>query len=243
MLLLRHGGQFTDRRIERHLSSGYFYLLGGVVTIIVSSFYFSSIFGVIIGVVLTLGSTASFRRSGNWSAGKQGELAVTQALQSLPDQYVVLNDLVLPDGKGNVDHLVMGPNGLFVIETKNYSSYVRCLGDDWFVNGKKVHSLSKQAKRNAMAIKNSLAPIFAEHHVRMPFVTAVLVFVNRNGRLHISDPGVPVLRSSQLAHFISGYNGVKVPSIASARPETGHRPSSASAAAKARQTDREQLAC
>jgi hypothetical protein len=216
MLLLRHGGQFTDRRIKRYLSSGYFYLAGVIlVIIIVGCFYFSSIVGVIAGALIALPAAANFRRSGNWSAGKQGELAVTQALQSLPDQYVVLNDLMLPDGKGNVDHLVMGPNGLFVIETKNYSSYVKCIGDDWFVNGQKIHSLSKQAKRNAMAIKNCLAPIFAEHHVRMPFVTAVLVFVNRKGQLHISDPGVPVLRSSQLAHFIAGYIGVKAPSIAS----------------------------
>jgi len=40
-----------------------------------------------------------------------------------------MNDLMLPDDKGNVDHLVMGPNGLFVIETKNYSTFVNCLGD------------------------------------------------------------------------------------------------------------------
>ena len=45
---------------------------------------------------------------------------------------------MLPDGKGNVDHLVMGPNGLFALETKNYSTIVKCSGDDWFVNGKKI---------------------------------------------------------------------------------------------------------
>jgi hypothetical protein len=215
MLLLRHGGQFTDRRIKQHLSSGYFYLAAGILVLVVGSFFFSSIFGVVVGTVIALPAAANFKRSNNWSAGKQGELAATRALQSLPDEYVVLNDLMLPDGKGNVDHLVMGPNGLFVIETKNYSSYVKCIGDDWFVNGQKIHSLSKRAKRNAMAIKHSLAPIFAEYHGRMPFVTSALVFVNRNGRLDIAAPTVPVLRSSQLADFISRYNSARVPSITS----------------------------
>ena len=74
----------------------------------------------------------------------------------------------MPDGRGNVDHLVMGPNGLFAIETKNYSTFVKCSGDDWFVNGKKIRSLSKQAKRNAIA--------------------ALLVFVNGNGRFSIKKP-------------------------------------------------------
>ncbi len=61
----------------------------------------------------------------------------------------------MPDGRGNVDHLVMGPNGLFAIETKNYSTFVKCSGDDWFVNGKKIRSLSKQAKRNAIAVRET----------------------------------------------------------------------------------------
>lgn len=102
---------------------------------------------------------------------------------------------MLPDGRGNVDHLVMGPNGLFAIETKNYSTIVKCSGDDWFVNGKKIRSLSKQAKRNAIA--------------------ALLVFVNGNGRFSIKNPTVPVLRSSELAEFIAWYNSARPPSITS----------------------------
>ena len=94
---------------------------------------------------------ANFTRWGNWFVGKRGEMAISDALGSLSDDYIVLNDLMLPDGKGNVDHLVMGPNGLFAIETKNYSTFVKCSGDDWFVNGKKIRSLSKQAKRNAIS--------------------------------------------------------------------------------------------
>ena len=123
-------------------------------------------------------------------------MAISDALGSLSDDYVrFLNDLMLPDGRGNVDHLVMGPNGLFAIETKNYSSFVKCAGDDWFVNGKKIRSLSKQAKRNAIA--------------------ALLVFVNGNSRFSIKNPTVPVLRSSELAEFIARYNSARPPSITS----------------------------
>jgi hypothetical protein len=140
-------------------------------------------------------------------------MAISDALGSLSDEYVVLNDLMLPDGKGNVDHLVMGPNGLFAIETKNYSTFVKCSGDDWFVNGKKIRSLSKQAKRNAIAVREAV--VFADQGNRLPFVTALLVFVNGNGRFSIKNPTVPVLRSSELAEFIARYNSARPPSITS----------------------------
>lgn len=142
-------------------------------------------------------------------------MAVTDALKFLPHDYVLFNDLMLPDGKGNVDYLVMGPNGLFIIETKNYSTYVECLGDEWFVNGQKIHSLSKQAKHNAIAIRNNLTAVFADQGCRIPFVTALLVFVNGNGRLSIKKPTLHVLRSSQLAKFIARYNSARPRSIAS----------------------------
>lgn len=142
-------------------------------------------------------------------------MAITEALKDLPDEYVLLNDLMLPDGKGNVDHLVMGPNGLFVIETKNYSTFVNCLGDEWFVNGEKIRSLSKQAKGNAVAIRNNLAAVFADQGSRLPFVIALLVFVNGNRRLSIKNPTVPVLRAPELARFIARYNSARPPSITS----------------------------
>jgi hypothetical protein len=117
----------------------------------------------------------------------------------------LLNDLTLPDGKGNVDHLVIAPNGLFVIETKNYSGRVKCEGDRWFVNGRPTNSVSRQAKRNAMAVRNHLASIFSERRRQIPFVNAVVVFVEPNGKLNLRQPTVPVLRSDELAEFIRNY--------------------------------------
>jgi hypothetical protein len=39
----------------------------------------------------------------------------------LSDDYYLLNDLYLRDGGGDIDHIVLGPNGVFVLETKNWS--------------------------------------------------------------------------------------------------------------------------
>lgn len=215
MLLLRHGGDFTEQRIEQHRWSVFRHIALGAIVFAFVSLTFSPIFGLIASAALFVGAKASFKQWGNWSAGKEGELAVTEVLRTLPNEYVLLNDLMLPDGRGNVDHLVIGPNGLFVIETKNYSTYVSCWGDSWYVNRREIASLSKQAKRNAMAIKNTLDAVFKEHDARIPFVNALLVFTNRDGRLNIKRPTIPVLRSWQLAGFIRAYRAPNSQSIAS----------------------------
>ena len=59
-----------------------------------------------------------------FSAGDSGEFTVARQLRRLPDKYRVINDLLLPAGKGHttqIDHVVVSPFGIFVIETKNIS--------------------------------------------------------------------------------------------------------------------------
>ena len=62
--------------------------------------------------------------------GKQGETRVSSILCQLPKEYSVLNDVVLKTEKGTtqIDHVVVSPYGVFVIETKNYSGTI--YGDD-----------------------------------------------------------------------------------------------------------------
>jgi hypothetical protein len=57
-----------------------------------------------------------------WMKGENAEAAVRKELEQLRwDGYVVVNDLMF-GGEGNIDHLVSGPNGVFIVETK-FGSY------------------------------------------------------------------------------------------------------------------------
>lgn len=55
--------------------------------------------------------------------GRNGEAVVGEALEGLRwEQYIVLHDVPFA-GQGNIDHLVSGPNGVFLVETK-FGSYL-----------------------------------------------------------------------------------------------------------------------
>ncbi|MBO6074240.1 MAG: NERD domain-containing protein [Paludibacteraceae bacterium] len=62
------------------------------------------------------------------SAGDMGENAVASKLRWLPhNQYFVINDLVFTKSNGNttqIDHVVVSPYAIFVIETKNIFGYI-----------------------------------------------------------------------------------------------------------------------
>src|SRR5262249_595143 len=138
MRVLRKGGKFTDSRIRFYSRKAIVFSILGVFVVLFSLYGNSPQIGLFAGAILVVLFKINLRRWQSWNRGKMGESAVTRALCGLPDEYVLLNDLMLPDGKGNVDHLVIGPSGLFVIETKNYSGNVKCDRDDWFVNGQKI---------------------------------------------------------------------------------------------------------
>ena len=58
--------------------------------------------------------------------GKVGENKVARILNSLPREYKVVNNVIIPNQRGTsqIDHIVLSPYGIFVIETKNYSGWI-----------------------------------------------------------------------------------------------------------------------
>jgi hypothetical protein len=54
----------------------------------------------------------------SWAQGAEGEEVVGEILEGLvADGWQVIHDVSL--GRGNIDHVVVGPGGLFTVETKS----------------------------------------------------------------------------------------------------------------------------
>ena len=87
-----------------------------------------------------------------WRIGAEGERLTGKALERLPSSYRVLHDLPMPGSRGNIDHVVAGPTGLFTVETKNYKNGVTIKQGRAFSNGRNLGKVIDQARRQADAV-------------------------------------------------------------------------------------------
>jgi hypothetical protein len=65
-----------------------------------------------------------------WQRGAHGERQTARLLDRLGrDGYVSFHDLALPDSAANLDHVVLGPSGVFVIDSKQWTGQVHQSAD------------------------------------------------------------------------------------------------------------------
>jgi hypothetical protein len=76
------------------------------------------------------------RRLGNFLKGAKGEEWVAHELAFLSSEYTVFNGLRLGGGKQNFDHIIVGPAGIFVVETKNWKGAVEFRDGKLFAGGR-----------------------------------------------------------------------------------------------------------
>ena len=91
-----------------------------------------------------------------WRQGARGEEAVARELSALEGSgYRALHDLDV--GRGNVDHVVVGPTGVFVLETKAWRGRVFFgRGGRLMCNGHDRRAARDQALRNVMLVRERL---------------------------------------------------------------------------------------
>jgi hypothetical protein len=47
-------------------------------------------------------------------------------LKRLDDSHYLINDVILPSSRGNIDHILLTPKGIFAIETKHWDGEIIC---------------------------------------------------------------------------------------------------------------------
>jgi hypothetical protein len=189
--------------------------LASFVLFALNQFLFSSAALVIVPLAYVLG-LYTYRSYLIWKSGSVGEERVAAALKALPDSYVLISGLVVPPNRGDIDHVVIGPNGIFVLEAKNYGGIISCDKDVWkkvrvSPDGKSheamIGSPSNQIKRNAKVLKDHILLKKREiFHGKSPhiWVHAILVFTNSRASLELSNPTVDIVELDNLvAHLTS----------------------------------------
>jgi Nuclease-related domain len=130
---------------------------------------------------------ASFKRDfETWSQGAKGEEIVGTVLASLIDEgWYAIHDVCF--GRGNIDHVLIGPGGIFAIETKSHRGRIP------------IDRLDLKMLGQAYSEKKTLETITG-----MP-VQSLLVFSQAYlvGSVPARRRGVTVLPARMLAGFLS----------------------------------------
>ncbi len=146
-------------------------------------------------------------------AGLRGEADVTRTLSdALDNTHYLFNDLLIRDGRSTaqIDHLVVSPKGIFVVETKNWRGHIEgdARSERWSQTRQpgeapvSVHNPILQARRQVDFLKTFLA----RTRVNGPDVHAMVIIRSPRTTFRVRDADMPVLRPDEAARYISGFN-------------------------------------
>jgi Nuclease-related domain len=109
----------------------------------------------------------------NWRKGALGEYEVGAELERLSDAFSVFHNV--NTDRGNFDHVVVGPTGLFAIETKNWFGLIAADGaGELTLNGKPAsRRYVGQLMARAMQLREQIATLTRSSDLR---IRAVMVF-------------------------------------------------------------------
>lgn len=149
---------------------------------------------VIIFICIAIGAFVAWSKT-PLGKGALGELIVKFVIGKTKEgkKYVINNYMLVDEGKSSqIDHIVIRPNGLFVIETKNYSG--RIYGNEnqheWtqvLAYGKVKNKLYNPLKQNATHIYKINKIINARVNIR-----SLVVFVQSNTKYINAQNVIPL---------------------------------------------------
>lgn len=137
-----------------------------------------------------------------WRIGADGEEAVARELATLGYQWRILHAVRVGERGADIDHLVIGPGGVFTINTKHHPRVTVWVGGDTvLLNGRRVPYV-----RNSRHEARRASRLLAEH-VGFPVVaTGMIAMVGVRGGLTVkaqpADGAVVVVPRRKMARFL-----------------------------------------
>jgi hypothetical protein len=142
-----------------------------------------------------------------WRRGAAGERRTARLLEPLERQgWAVLHDLAVPGSQANIDHLVIGPGGVFVVDSKQYRGRLQLdpSGRLWhgrYPLGPTLRAVDFEADQTARVLPDpgvAVVPIVAVHGAQVPWDKVV-------------TDGVPVVAARRLPSLLRALPAVLGP--------------------------------
>jgi hypothetical protein len=150
--------------------------------------------------------------------GLEGERKATDIYSLLPDNYYVLTDLLISvDGQtSQIDHVVVGNNGVFVIEAKNLNGLIEGDENDTYITqhkvGRKGGEYSSQLYNPVKQVSTHVyrvSQLLKRYKIRT-WIQGMVYFTNKDAEVYLQSNNIPVFASSdegdkEIINYILNY--------------------------------------
>ena len=127
------------------------------------------------------------RRGREAETGADAEGAVRDLLESLPEGYFVVHDF--DSGKGMIGRILIGPKGIFTLETKSQTGEVTFDGNQLLRNGRPFGTdMIRQAWARCFLVRGLLA----EYGITTPLPEPVILFADAHVKVQGKARGVEI---------------------------------------------------
>jgi len=122
------------------------------------------------------------RKSLQFYRGLSGEQDIKKDLENLPNDFSVYQGLEIGDRKGDIDFVVLGPTGIFLLEVKSHKGDIGFNGSQLTLNGRNFtdKNFFRQVHGETWALKNYLKQQTGKEF----FINSVLVFSSPYAHMH-----------------------------------------------------------
>ena len=156
-----------------------------------------------------------------WATGAEGEVRTAKFLDPLASEgFVVMHDLRIPMSMANIDHLVIGPTGVFVVETKNIAGTLKVRGGDATIAGRRI-GVVDEVESELDAVWNAIGATLEERDL----VLQPVICAHRAGLpwFRSRAAGIPIVSGRGLVRLIRGQPEVLSPDEVSDLREIAER--------------------
>jgi hypothetical protein len=121
-------------------------------------------------------------------------------LEGLPEGNFIINDF--NTGRGNIDHILVGPKGVFTLEVKSHRGTVTFDNGSLLRDGQPFEKdFLKQAWAECFAVRE----ILAKWNIKEPKAEPLLVFSNAFVKVRGKANGIAVINMKFLPSYLEGF--------------------------------------
>ena len=122
---------------------------------------------------------ARTRRDPKWTKGAAGEYLMDRSLHNhINEGAVFLTDRILPGTKSNIDHIVVAPSGVWIIDTKTWRGKIEYKSTSMFSTEKRLYVGGKDRTSAVEALFNLVIPVAQLIGDKTVPIKPALVFMN-----------------------------------------------------------------